>query len=56
MAGRFWKPNKTPSAVTLLYLSSRGALIAATIFLFGLAARLMPVLSRAEPSEAHLSR
>ena len=28
-------------------------LIAATIFLFGLAARLMPVLSRAEPSEAH---
>jgi formate dehydrogenase iron-sulfur subunit len=31
-------------------------LIAATIFLFGLAARLMPVLSRAEPSEAHLSR
>ncbi len=31
-------------------------LIAATIFLFGLAARLMPVLSRADPSEAHLSR
>jgi formate dehydrogenase iron-sulfur subunit len=31
-------------------------LIAATIFLFGLAARLMPVLSRAEPSEVHLSR
>jgi formate dehydrogenase iron-sulfur subunit len=31
-------------------------LIAATIFLFGLAARLMPVLSRAEPREAHLSR
>jgi len=31
-------------------------LIAATIFLFGLVARLMPVLSRAEPSEAHLSR
>jgi formate dehydrogenase iron-sulfur subunit len=31
-------------------------LIAATIFLFGLAARLMPVLSRAEPSEEHLSR
>jgi len=31
-------------------------LIAATIFLFGLAARLMPILSRAEPSEAHLSR
>jgi len=31
-------------------------LIAATIFLFGLAARLMPVLSRAEPSEAHLNR
>jgi formate dehydrogenase iron-sulfur subunit len=31
-------------------------LIAATIFLFGLAARLMPVLSRAEPSEAHFSR
>jgi formate dehydrogenase iron-sulfur subunit len=31
-------------------------LIAATIFLFGLAARFMPVLSRAEPSEAHLSR
>ncbi len=28
-------------------------LIAATIFLFGLAARLMPVLSRAEPSEGH---
>jgi formate dehydrogenase iron-sulfur subunit len=28
-------------------------LIAATIFLFGLAARHMPVLSRAEPSEAH---
>ena len=28
-------------------------LIAATIFLFGLAARLMPVLSRAEPGEAH---
>ncbi len=28
-------------------------LIAATIFLFGLAARLMPVLSRAQPSEAH---
>jgi formate dehydrogenase iron-sulfur subunit len=28
-------------------------LVAATIFLFGLAARLMPVLSRAEPSEAH---
>jgi formate dehydrogenase iron-sulfur subunit len=31
-------------------------LIAATIFLFGLAARLMPILSRAEPSDAHLSR
>ena len=31
-------------------------LIAATIFLFGLAARLMPILSRAEPSEAHASR
>jgi formate dehydrogenase iron-sulfur subunit len=31
-------------------------LIAATIFLFGLAARFMPVLSRAEPSEAHLTR
>jgi len=31
-------------------------LIAATIFLFGLAARLMPILSRAEPSEEHLSR
>jgi formate dehydrogenase iron-sulfur subunit len=31
-------------------------LIAATIFLFGLAARFMPVLTRAEPSEAHLSR
>lgn len=31
-------------------------LIAATIFLFGLAARLMPVLSKAEPSEALLSR
>jgi formate dehydrogenase iron-sulfur subunit len=31
-------------------------LIAATIFLFGLAARLMPILTRAEPSEAHLSR
>jgi formate dehydrogenase iron-sulfur subunit len=28
-------------------------LIAATIFLFGLAARLMPVLSKAQPSEAH---
>jgi formate dehydrogenase iron-sulfur subunit len=28
-------------------------LIAATIFLFGLAARLMPVLSRAEPGEVH---
>jgi formate dehydrogenase iron-sulfur subunit len=28
-------------------------LIAATIFLFGLAARHMPVLSRAEPGEAH---
>ena len=28
-------------------------LIAATIFLFGLAARHMPVLPRAEPSEAH---
>ena len=28
-------------------------LIAATIFLFGLAARHMPVLSRAEPSEGH---
>jgi len=28
-------------------------LIAATIFLFGLAARHMPVLSRAEPSEVH---
>ena len=28
-------------------------LIAATIFLFGLAARLMPVLTRARPSEAH---
>jgi formate dehydrogenase iron-sulfur subunit len=31
-------------------------LIAATIFLFGLTARFMPVLTRAEPSEAHLSR
>src|SRR5580765_7623429 len=31
-------------------------LIAATIFLFGLAARLMPVLTRAEPSKAHSSR
>jgi formate dehydrogenase iron-sulfur subunit len=29
------------------------ALIAATIFLFGLAARHMPVLSRAEPSPGH---
>jgi formate dehydrogenase iron-sulfur subunit len=28
-------------------------LIAATIFLFGLAARLMPVLSRAQPVEGH---
>jgi formate dehydrogenase iron-sulfur subunit len=28
-------------------------LIAATIFLFGLAARLMPILTRAQPSEAH---
>ena len=28
-------------------------LIAATIFLFGLAARLMPVLTRAQPDEAH---
>ncbi len=28
-------------------------LIAATIFLFGLAARLMPVLSRPQPAEAH---
>jgi formate dehydrogenase iron-sulfur subunit len=28
-------------------------LIAATIFLFGLAVRLMPVLTRAQPSEAH---
>ena len=28
-------------------------LIAATIFLFGVAARLMPVLTRARPSEAH---
>jgi formate dehydrogenase iron-sulfur subunit len=28
-------------------------LIAATVFLFGLAARHMPVLSRAEPSEGH---
>jgi hypothetical protein len=31
-------------------------LIAATIFLFGLAIRLMPILTRMEPSEAHLSR
>ena len=31
-------------------------LIAATIFLFGLAARLMPIVTRAEPREAHLSR
>ena len=31
-------------------------LIAATIFLFGLAARLMPILTRMEPSEAHLTR
>ncbi|MGH9222055.1 MAG: 4Fe-4S dicluster domain-containing protein, partial [Vicinamibacterales bacterium] len=28
-------------------------LIAATIFLFGLAARLMPVLSKAQPIEGH---
>jgi formate dehydrogenase iron-sulfur subunit len=28
-------------------------LIAATIFLFGLAARLMPVLSKAQPAESH---
>ena len=28
-------------------------LIAATIFLFGLAARLMPVLSKAQPVEGH---
>jgi formate dehydrogenase iron-sulfur subunit len=28
-------------------------LIAATIFLFGLAARLMPILSRPQPAEAH---
>ena len=28
-------------------------LIAATIFLFGLAARLMPILTRAQPGEAH---
>jgi formate dehydrogenase iron-sulfur subunit len=28
-------------------------LIAATVFLFGLGARLMPVLSKARPSEAH---
>jgi formate dehydrogenase iron-sulfur subunit len=31
-------------------------LIAATIFLFGLAARLMPVLTRVKPSEEHLSQ
>ena len=31
-------------------------LIAATIFLFGLAVRLMPVLTKAQPSEAALSR
>ena len=31
-------------------------LIAATIFLFGLAARLMPVLSKAQPSRGTLSR
>jgi len=28
-------------------------LIAATIFLFGLAARLMPILTKAQPGEAH---
>jgi len=28
-------------------------LIAATIFLFGLGARLLPVLAKAEPSEGH---
>ena len=28
-------------------------LIAATVFLFGLAARLMPILTRPQPSEAH---
>ena len=28
-------------------------LIAATIFLFGLGARLMPVLAKAEPGEGH---
>jgi len=28
-------------------------LIAATIFLFALAARLMPILTKAQPSEAH---
>jgi len=28
-------------------------LVAATIFLFGLVARLMPVLTKAQPSEAH---
>jgi len=28
-------------------------LIAATIFLFGLAARVMPILTAARPSEAH---
>ena len=28
-------------------------LIAATIFLFGLAARMMPILTRTQPSEAH---
>jgi formate dehydrogenase iron-sulfur subunit len=31
-------------------------LIAATIFLFGLAARLMPILTKAQPSEVALSR
>jgi formate dehydrogenase iron-sulfur subunit len=31
-------------------------LIAATIFLFGLAARLMPILTRAQPSEVAVSR
>jgi formate dehydrogenase iron-sulfur subunit len=47
-----WEAPETYFPSTVEWGISIG-LIAATIFLFGLGARLMPVLSRAQPSEGH---
>jgi formate dehydrogenase iron-sulfur subunit len=51
-------PWRAPEAYTpsIVEWGISVGLIAATIFLFGLAARYLPVLSQPEPSEAQLSR